>query len=246
MTAETISSVNVEYEHKWRIDHVAADWNPEEPENGDGLVRKVLDSVESNLGATAGELHTFTQSAIYFDTPSWDLAENDISLAALVNYGALSGTGWLVLKETVRWHGDRREALEVAESVPTRELTRRMSRGDLAPLRRIERRLPVAAESLRPYAKAVQRRRKALLRLDGGAVLATTLDSSKLSGADQAAESGAAHWWFEAEVNSGDLRVLDVLEATAAAVRSVFAVEADHTTKPQEAARLAGWGAAGR
>jgi hypothetical protein len=242
VTSQTPSAlVGVEYEYKWRVDHAAADWDAEHPERGDHLVRAVLDTAAKSLTGEVGELHTFAQSALYFDTPSWRLNDTGLSLAALVNYGAMTGTGWLVLKETVRYAGDRRDALEVAERVPTQEISRAVTRGATAPVERLHRRLGTGLDELAPYGKAVQRRRKVMWRLGDGLVLGLTLDSSRLTPLGGRADEGAAHWWFEVEANSSDTRALDALDVLAEAVAEVFAAAPDHETKPQATARLSGW-----
>lgn len=242
MTSQTTPAVvGVEYEYKWRVDHVADGWDAERPESGDHLVRAVLDAAAPALAGEVGELHTFAQSALYFDSPTWQLNDSGLSLAALVNYGAMSGTGWLVLKETVRYEGDRRDALEVAEQIPTGEIARAVTRNDGAPLSRLRRRLGSGLGELSPYGKAVQRRRKAVWRLGDGLILGITLDSSRLTSLGGRADEGAPCWWFEIEANSSDTRALSALDELAAAVTKIFAAPPDHQTKPQATARLSGW-----
>jgi hypothetical protein len=235
------SAVGVEYEYKWRVDATAAGWDAERPESGDRLVRAVLDTAAPSLGGEFGELHTFAQSALYFDTASWQLNEAGLSLAALVNYGAMTGAGWLVLKETIRYAGDRRDALEVAEPLPTSEISQAVTRRNGAPLERLYRRLGQDLGELFPYGKAVQRRRKVLWRLGDGLILGITLDSTRLTPLGGRADAGTPCWWFEIEANSSDTRALSALDELAAAVDKVFEASADHETKPQATARLSGW-----
>ncbi|MET8298877.1 CYTH domain-containing protein [Streptomyces sp. NPDC005180] len=242
MTSETtLSAVGIEYEYKWRVDAAAEGWAAEHPESGDHLVRAVLEKAAPVLGGERGEPHTFTQSALYLDTAAWQLSDSGLSLAALVNYGAMTGTGWLVLKETVRYAGDRRDALEVAERIPTSEISRAVADGTAAPLRRLAQRLGPVLGDITPYGKAVQRRRKVLWRLGDGLILGITLDSSRLTALGGHADQGTPHWWFEIEANSGDTRALDALEELAAAVTGVFGAAPDRETKPQATARLSGW-----
>lgn len=242
MTSQSApSAVGVEYEYKWRVDAAAESWGAEHPESGDALIRTVLETAGPALGGGFGELHTFAQSALYFDTTSWQLNDSGLSLAALVNYGAMSGMGWLVLKETVRYAGDRRDALEVAEPVPTSEISQAITRGSAAPLQRLSQRLGPGLGDLVPYGKAVQRRRKVLWRLGDGLILGITLDSSRLAPLGGHADEGTPHWWFEVEANSGDTRALSALDELAAAVAKVFGTAPDHETKPQATARLSGW-----
>ncbi|MFF3068831.1 hypothetical protein [Kitasatospora sp. NPDC057936] len=236
-----VSAVGVEYEYKWRVDALADGWAPEEPERGDAIVEEILRSAAPALGGEHGELHTFAQSALYFDTAAWDLAERNLSLAGLVNYGAMTGTGWLVLKETVRWAGHRRDALEVAESLDTRELAKAMTEGQAEPLRRASQRLGNPLPELVPFGKVVQRRRKVLWRLGEGLALGLTLDSSRLSATGTQADAGTPTWWFEIEANSGDQRALNALAHLASAADTVLGSAPSHTTKPQLAARIAGW-----
>ncbi|MFJ8982609.1 hypothetical protein [Streptomyces sp. NPDC102282] len=235
------SVVGVEYEYKWRVDAVAEDWKAEHPESGDHLIQAVLNAAAPKLGGEHGAPHTFAQSALYFDTPSWQLNKSGLSLAALVNYGAMTGTGWLVLKETVRYAGRRRDALEIGDSMSTGEFASAVARGDAAPLQRLRRRFDSAPEGLAPYGRAVQRRRKVLWRLGDGIMLGLTLDSTKLTPSAASLEMGTQHWWFEIEANSSDSRALAALDDLAAEAAVVFHAEPVDETKPQVAARLSGW-----
>ena len=241
MTAHIASAATgIEYEYKWCIDDLAGAADPARPDMLDDWFLAALDNGSDAVNAAHRDPFTFAQSALHFDTPRWELTEAGLSLTAAVNYGARAGTGGLMVKETVRWSGARREALEVSELVPTRELSRRIRDVSCVPIDRLRRRLPAFTLPVSPFAKVVQRRRKAVVELPSGAELGISLDSSHLTTVDDTHTTNT-RWWLEIEVNSGDRTTLGSLDAFMLEVRKVLARDPERRTKPQVFATVAGW-----
>lgn len=233
--SEYRSATGIEYEYKWSLQAHSNSWRPEQPEDGDDVLLGVLDVLGDDRQVRVDPF-TFAQSSIYFDTTDWALAGSDLSLAMLINYGAMKRYRWMVLKETVRWVDGRREALELGAEIPLVGVELDTS----PPMQRLNRRLGVSSTDLVPYATATQRRRKALWPA-GEETLSFALDSAILTPADRRDAQPSHSWWLEVEANEGDEHALDLLDQARNAIAQVIRQQEVRTSKPQEAALLCGW-----
>lgn len=239
--------MGLEFEYKWRVDDLFEDADPTHPESGDALLTSWLEKAGEAAGAESARLYTLVQSALHFDTPDQLLDRNGLNLRALINYGALKGTGWLELKETVRWCQDRREALEFGEMMPHQAFSRRLRTRDCAPIDRLYQRLSLTEDvDLQPFVRVVQRRRKMTMRLPFGFPLPITLDTTQIWPAGDPDARPSFFWWFEAEVNTPDSRALDALDRFAAVVSDTLGRRPVRLTKPEIYAQTAGLTAASR
>jgi len=228
------TELGLEFEYKWRVDDVVQGADPTSPETADPLLTGWIDQVAAELGAEQGKLYTLVQSSLHFDTPDRLLLRNGLNLRALINYGGLKGTGWLVLKETVRWCAGRREALEFGEMMPHQVFAQRVRTRDCAPVDRLHNRL-LAEDPLElaPFVRLVQRRRKMTMTLPSGFPLPITLDTTQSWPVDDEAAEPVFHWWFEAEVNTSDSRAISELDRLATMVSGLLGSRPVRRTKPE-------------
>jgi len=229
-TART--ELGLEFEYKWRVDDLVGDSDPTRLETADPLLVRWIDAAAAPIGAETARLYTLVQSGLHFDTADGLLSRNGLNLRALINYGALKGTGWMVLKETVRWCAGRREALEFGEMMPHDAFSQRLRSKACAPIARLHERLLHEGQlELAPFVKLVQRRRKMTLQLPTGFPLPISLDTVEFWPTGDAGEP-RYHWWFEAEVNTSDARAIEALDVFAETISRTLGREPDVRTKP--------------
>lgn len=229
--------VGVEHEYKWLLDGRPADATSLPAGSS-------VDDLLALSGPPAGydrtARFTVTQSSIYFDEDSWPLAEEDLSLAVVLNHGPLRHIAWLVLKETLVWSGGRRDTLETAAPVDPRRVEEATEDDDLLPVRRLARALG-RRPRVRPYACATQLRRKVHFTNRHGTVLALSLDETRTCRPEAALGLLHEHRWLEIESNQSDQASLRDLAAWGAALTQALDLPPHLSTKPAGAAASLGW-----
>ncbi|MGY5072782.1 hypothetical protein [Streptomyces griseus] len=223
-----IPRVGVEHEYRW----VSPGLSPAER----GAHDRLRDQLVEVSGLRLDEQASILQHTLCFDDGAWSLSAADCSLTALVNTGR--GPSWLVAKETVHWVDGRRDVLEMSEYVP--DMKALSSDGALAgrPGQYMARRVPSVGE-LRVFGYLSQRRTKAALFTDQGALVALSCDDVELR--DAASRLVETFSVVEVETNQASRVDLDQLAGVAEKFSAHFGAAPAQTTKPQFAAARLGW-----
>ena len=227
--------IAVEQEYKWSVDPLAFLGTPDVTPQA---LERVLPLPE---GATVVTRFRHIQSSIYFDD-NWRLADNRLALKALVNPGPFRNLSWLFAKQTISWVDGCRDSLEVSARVAPQEIHQVVRERRTLPLEYLER-LCGRELHLDAYATTTQERNKVHLRLPDGVLFQATFDVTRTRVLPDG--EPVDQTWLEIESTSSDLRPRGALDAWASTLTDRIGVEPDEVSKPESAARLAGWGSDG-
>jgi hypothetical protein len=198
---------------------------------------RALAEIELPAGfrAHARNAYSHQQQTAYLDD-EWRLLDNEASLAIVINQGPTGEQCYLKTKQTIGWHGLRRDAVELAERVPAAEMSTVVAHGEALPIAYLTRQF--GAMTLRPFARTVQQRWKLniysrrempmVVCWDECAIAAVGLDVSE-----------TAHC-VEVETNMLDNASCDELAELADAVTKFVGMPANNLSKSRRAAALCG------
>ncbi|MFF1791172.1 hypothetical protein ACFVX9_32530 [Kitasatospora sp. NPDC058243] len=223
-----IPRVGVEHEYRWVM---GAD------SSADAAAHDTLrDQLVRMSGLRLSDQAVVSQHTLCFDDTGWSLSSADCSLTMLVNTNR--GPSWLVAKETVQWVDGRRDVLEMTEYVPD---AKNLAGAEVIagrPGQYLSRRVPTLGH-LRVFGYLSQRRTKAALLTEGGALIAVSCDAVELR--DPTSRPVDAFVVVELEANQASRVDLAVLADVAETFSSHFELPAAQATKPQLAAARLGW-----
>lgn len=220
--------VGVEHECKWELDHDAAIAGP----------LAWLDSPTVTAALTElSEPRTATQAIIYLDDAERSLTAAGHSLRIAANQGALSGIGWIGVKQTVLWEG-RRDALEVSERTDPAELSAVLAAGAALPLRHV-RQMGLLRGPLETAGITSQRRIKRFGRLPGGYLVVFSVDLVDFLLPDRDIAPIGRYACLETEVNDSSAAAVRALDDFCAAIDTWLGVPRESRTKAQLAVAAA-------
>ncbi|MEV0476250.1 hypothetical protein [Streptomyces prunicolor] len=223
-----IPRVGVEHEYRWVVPAATL------VETG------ARDELRGHLVEVSGlrldDQASILQHTLCFDDGEWSLSTANCSLTALVNMN--QGPSWLVAKETIHWVDGRRDVLEMSEYIP--DVKALSSTGALAarPGRHLARKVPTVQE-IRVFGYLSQRRTKAALLTEQGAIVALSCDAVELR--DPASRLVDTFAVVEVETNQASRVDLAQLADVAEKFSAHFGCPPAQTTKPQFAASRLGW-----
>lgn len=180
-----------------------------------------------------GESQDFLESALYLDDAEGSLARAGHSLSVIVNSGSPGETCVIACKQTLH-HRGWRDALELRQRVPHRDLDARLKDGDALPINHL-RGLRLITGELQPAGVGVQRRFKRHGNTADGTEVFCSLDDVHFG--DPAAGKDERHRYtcLEIEVNSSGPAALTELDRLAGELDSRLGVPRDTVGKSQRA-----------
>lgn len=229
---EWTQRVGIEREFKWSLDIADA----RRLLGGRSMDQALADIVlPDGFRAHSRSAYSHHQQTAYLDD-GWRLLDSEASLSVIINKGPTGEQSYLKAKQTIGWHGLRRDAVEIAERVPTADMSRVVADGSALPIGYFTRQF--GALALQPYARTLQQRWKLGVYSRLAAPMVVCWDECAITAVDSGATE-TAHC-IEVETNMLDEVSSEELAELADAVTAFLGLTANNLSKSRRAAALCG------